>query len=55
MQNGAMKDWLDSSFLAGANQSYIEQIYEDYITDPNSVDASWREIFQQLPDAGFGG
>ncbi|MBS9434945.1 2-oxoglutarate dehydrogenase E1 component [Photorhabdus hainanensis] len=55
MQNGAMKDWLDSSFLAGSNQSYIEQIYEDYITDPNSVDASWREIFQQLPNAGLNG
>ncbi|NHB86337.1 2-oxoglutarate dehydrogenase E1 component [Photorhabdus tasmaniensis] len=55
MQNGAMKDWLDSSFLAGSNQSYIEQVYEDYITNPNSVDASWREIFQQLPDAGLSG
>ncbi|EKT59512.1 2-oxoglutarate dehydrogenase E1 component [Providencia sneebia] len=51
MQNGVMKDWLDSSFLAGANQSYIEQLYEDYLTDPNSVDAGWREIFQQLPGA----
>ncbi|OCQ51780.1 2-oxoglutarate dehydrogenase E1 component [Photorhabdus australis subsp. thailandensis] len=55
MQNGAMKDWLDSSFLAGSNQSYIEQVYEDYITDPNSVDASWKEIFQQLPNAGLHG
>ncbi len=55
MQNGVMKDWLDSSFLAGANQSYIEQLYEDYLTDPNSVDAGWREIFQQLPDAGSNG
>ncbi|MGR6828632.1 2-oxoglutarate dehydrogenase E1 subunit family protein, partial [Acinetobacter baumannii] len=44
-----MKDWLDSTFLAGENQSYIEEIYEDYLTDPNSVDESWREIFQQLP------
>ncbi|MCW2258165.1 2-oxoglutarate dehydrogenase E1 component [Providencia alcalifaciens] len=52
MQNGVMKDWLDSSFLAGANQSYIEQLYEDYLTDPNSVDAGWKEIFQQLPGAG---
>uniref|UniRef100_UPI0036DE51F3 2-oxoglutarate dehydrogenase E1 component n=1 Tax=Photorhabdus sp. RM322S TaxID=3342825 RepID=UPI0036DE51F3 len=55
MQNGAMKDWLDSSFLAGSNQSYIEQVYEDYITDPNSVDASWKDIFQQLPNAGLSG
>ncbi|EPW0412241.1 2-oxoglutarate dehydrogenase E1 component [Providencia stuartii] len=52
MQNGVMKDWLGSSFLAGANQTYIEQLYEDYLTDPNSVDAGWREIFQQLPGAG---
>ncbi|HGF6560040.1 2-oxoglutarate dehydrogenase E1 component [Providencia sp. PROV188] len=55
MQNGVMKDWLDSSFLAGANQSYIEQLYEDYLTDPNSVDVEWREIFQQLPGAGNSG
>ncbi|MGR6812456.1 2-oxoglutarate dehydrogenase E1 subunit family protein, partial [Acinetobacter baumannii] len=27
-----MKDWLDSTFLAGENQSYIEEIYEDYLT-----------------------
>ncbi|MDD9339414.1 2-oxoglutarate dehydrogenase E1 component [Providencia heimbachae] len=55
MQNGVMKDWLDSSFLAGANQSYIEQLYEDYLTDPTSVDAQWREIFQQLPGSGSNG
>ncbi|MEG1691522.1 MAG: thiamine pyrophosphate-dependent enzyme, partial [Hafnia sp.] len=53
MQNGAMKAWLDSSYLAGANQSYIEQLYEDYLTDPDSVDLSWKEIFQQLPTIGL--
>ena len=52
MQNGAMKAWLDSSYLAGANQSYIEQLYEDFLTDPGSVEDSWRSIFQQLPTAG---
>ncbi|WP_192457212.1 2-oxoglutarate dehydrogenase E1 component [Musicola keenii] len=52
MQNGAMKAWLDSSYLAGANQSYIEQLYEDYLTDPDSIDFSWRSIFQQLPTTG---
>jgi 2-oxoglutarate dehydrogenase E1 component len=52
MQNGAMKAWLDSSYLAGANQSYIEQLYEDYLTDPDSVDDSWGTIFKQLPTAG---
>jgi len=52
MQNGAMKGWLDSSYLAGANQSYIEQLYEDFLTDPSSVEDSWRSIFEQLPTAG---
>ncbi|EGT3621284.1 2-oxoglutarate dehydrogenase E1 component [Morganella morganii] len=51
MQNGALKDWLDSSFLAGENQAYIEDIYEDYLNDPASVDESWREIFDSLPKA----
>ncbi|MDF2625022.1 MAG: sucA 3, partial [Kosakonia cowanii] len=27
MQNGAMKAWLDSSYLSGSNQSWIEQLY----------------------------
>ena len=49
MQNSAMKSWLDSSWLAGANQSYIEQLYEDYLTDPDSVDKVWRERFAQFP------
>lgn len=48
MQNGAIKAWLDSSHLTGANQSYIEQLYEDFLTDPGSVEDSWRSIFQQL-------
>jgi len=52
MQNSAMKPWLDSSWLAGANQSYIEQLYEDFLTDPDSVDTAWRDLFQQLPGAG---
>lgn len=49
MQNSALKAWLDSSYLSGANQSWIEQLYEDFLTDPDSVDANWRSTFQQLP------
>jgi len=52
MQNSAMKPWLDSTWLAGANQSYIEQLYEDFLTDPDSVDDAWKTLFQQLPGTG---
>lgn len=48
MQNSALKARLDSSYLSGANQSWIEQLYEDFLTDPDSVDANWRSTFQQL-------
>lgn len=53
MQNSAMQPWLDSSWLAGANQSYIEQLYEDYLTDPDSVDAQWQQVFAQFPGNGM--
>lgn len=43
-----MQELLNSSFMAGSNQSYIEQLYEDFLIDPESVDDSWRKIFQQI-------
>lgn len=49
MQNNIMKEWEENSYLAGANQGYIEDIFESYLEDPHSVDASWREIFDSLP------
>lgn len=48
MQISAMKAWLNSSYLASSNQSYIEKMYEDFLIDPSSVESSWRSIFQQL-------
>ena len=45
----SLHEWLSSSALGGANQSYIEDLYESYLEDPNSVDASWQEIFKTLP------
>ncbi|KAE9530335.1 2-oxoglutarate dehydrogenase E1 component [Testudinibacter aquarius] len=44
-----MQDWVDSSALGGANQTYIEQVYEDYLKDPLSVDTSWKQIFDSWP------
>ncbi|MXP67534.1 2-oxoglutarate dehydrogenase E1 component [Pantoea sp. Aalb] len=52
MQNSAMKPWLDSSWLASANQSYIEKLYEEFLRDPDSVDKIWCIIFKQLPVTG---
>ncbi|MCE2572515.1 2-oxoglutarate dehydrogenase E1 component [Motilimonas eburnea] len=49
MQNSAMKAWLDSSHLAGANAAYVEELYETYLQDPTQIDPTWRSIFDELP------
>ena len=45
----SLQELLTSSALGGANQSYIEDLYERYLEDPKSVDASWQAIFETLP------
>ncbi len=49
MPINAMKTWLASSHLSGANSTYIEDLYESYLEDPISVDANWRGVFDELP------
>ncbi|MGB1291667.1 MAG: 2-oxoglutarate dehydrogenase E1 component [Pseudoalteromonas sp.] len=49
MPEGAMKAWIESSHLSGANAAYIEELYESYLDNSQSVSAEWRDIFQQLP------
>jgi 2-oxoglutarate dehydrogenase E1 component len=40
-----------SSFMQGHNAEYLEQLYGQYASDPNSVDEAWRTFFAQLGDA----
>ncbi|NMH58530.1 2-oxoglutarate dehydrogenase E1 component [Alteromonas ponticola] len=49
MQDSVMKAWLDSSHMAGANAPYVEELYEAYLEDPQSVDEAWRQVFDSLP------
>ena len=39
-----------SSFLQGANATYIDDIYARYERDPSSVDPEWQEFFRSLKD-----
>ncbi len=39
----------ESSYLAGGNAAYLEQLYENFLVDPNSVEETWRERFETLP------
>ncbi|NKF50612.1 2-oxoglutarate dehydrogenase E1 component [Shewanella sp. WXL01] len=49
MHQGIMKAWLESSHLSGANSTYVEEMYEAYQEDPQSVSADWQVVFDNLP------
>lgn len=35
----------DLSFLLNAHPSYVDQLYKNFMQDPNSVEAEWRNFF----------
>jgi len=38
-----------SSHIAGGNATYVEDLYETYLLDPNGVPEQWRDYFDRLP------
>jgi 2-oxoglutarate dehydrogenase E1 component len=50
MQEGMMELLWKNAHLYGGNLSYIEQLYETYLTDPNAVSEQWRAEFDNLPN-----
>ena len=40
----------ENDFLFGGNSVFIEEIYQKYIQNPSSVDASWQEFFRNYAD-----
>ena len=49
MQNSSMEQLWQSSHIAGGNATYVENLYESYLKDPNSVPEQWRDYFDKLP------
>jgi 2-oxoglutarate dehydrogenase E1 component len=46
----ALLDLLESSSaFSGSNASFIEALYEQYLSDPASISNDWRERFDRLP------
>ena len=48
---GTMKDMQDNSYLFGGNAPFIEELYENWLTNPASVDEAWRGWFEKLRQA----
>ena len=50
MSNKSGSEWrhsLDS--LSGESRVYLEDIYEQFLSDPNSVPAEWQSFFADIP------
>ncbi|HVW91786.1 MAG TPA: 2-oxoglutarate dehydrogenase E1 component [Devosia sp.] len=45
------EEFLLTSFLYGGNAAYIDDLYAQYKTDPNSVDPTWASYFGRLEDS----
>jgi len=43
-----MNQLFDSTMYFGGNAPFVEELYENYLNDPTSVPAEWREYFDRL-------
>jgi 2-oxoglutarate dehydrogenase E1 component len=39
-----------TSFLAGNNSAFIEELYSEYLKNPNELPDSWKEFFDGLKE-----
>ena len=40
-----LQEQFAASFLTGGSAAYLEEIYEQYLDDPSSIDESWKSKF----------
>src|SRR3954453_23433067 len=46
--SSVMRQFLDNSYLFGGNAPFIEELYEKYLANPQSVPEEWREYFDRM-------
>ena len=54
MQQGSMELLWRTSHIHGGNATYVEDLYEAYLMDPNAVPGEWRSYFDTLPRVNGG-
>lgn len=45
----SMQNLWKTSYLSGGSMAYVDSLYEDYLTDPSSIDSEWKNCFDALP------
>ena len=50
MSSSKNKIFQTTSFLSKSNSSYIEQMYDKFCDNPNTVPDSWKQYFEGISD-----
>jgi 2-oxoglutarate dehydrogenase E1 component len=45
-----LKEFLNNSYLFGGNAPFIEELYEKYLVNPQSIPDQWRDYFDRMQD-----
>jgi len=48
-----MYNFKNNSYLSAENAAYVEDLYENYLKNKNSVDGVWQQYFSQMPEGDF--
>lgn len=48
IQSKSMQDLWQDSYLSAGNEAYLEDLYEDYLANPQAVTPEWRHYFEEL-------
>ncbi|NKB31697.1 MAG: 2-oxoglutarate dehydrogenase E1 component [Pseudomonadales bacterium] len=49
MQDNMMEIMWSTGHLSGSNAEYVEELYEQFLSDPDSIPQQWRDFFESLP------
>ncbi|MBT3530111.1 MAG: 2-oxoglutarate dehydrogenase E1 component [Gammaproteobacteria bacterium] len=49
MHDNLMELMRSTGHLSGSNAVYVEELYEEFLVDPESVPDQWRELFESMP------
>jgi 2-oxoglutarate dehydrogenase E1 component len=52
MSGSRYQTLIESSSIQGSNAIYVEDLYEQYLSDPDSVDPEWRAYFRGVAGPG---
>ncbi|MFT3741649.1 MAG: 2-oxoglutarate dehydrogenase E1 component [Gammaproteobacteria bacterium] len=48
MPMSSFQSQLSNSYLSGSNADYLEDLYEEYLRNPQAIAPEWRDYFQSL-------